>query len=304
MTKLKPFSGRVRQNIKNCLNQNLVIASLFENGFEATSSSKTNLLSVGKDFSVFCIFLIEEVEAIFWKREAKHNNLVKSKFGHRKLLRKCFRSYLELTYECSKRSKRSFFSFLHVFEWRSWDRFLGKQDRALNTFKFKFGHRKLLRKCFEATLRLKTISWAFQKGIFQFFVNFWLTKLKSFSWKVSQNIRNCVNQNLVIGSTIENAFEATLTSKTNVLSIPNGHFSVFLKFLNDKAEPALWESKKEPQRSFKFKVDDRNLSKKWFWSYLELKSKCPGRLKRVFFDFLQIFNSGSWNHFLGKWGKT
>ena len=51
---LKSFSGEVRESFQNYLNQNLVIGSFLEIGFEATLSSKTNVLSVGKEhFQVF-----------------------------------------------------------------------------------------------------------------------------------------------------------------------------------------------------------------------------------------------------------
>ena len=135
---LKPFSGKVRQIVQNYLDQNLVIGSFLENGFEATLSSKTNVLSVWKEhFSVFCKFLSDEVETIFWESEAEYWNLLKSEFGHIKLLRKCLWSYIELENECSEGLKRAFFSFLQIFEWRSWNRFLGKRGNAAKTFSIK-----------------------------------------------------------------------------------------------------------------------------------------------------------------------
>ena len=89
MTKLKPLLGKVKQSIQNYLNQNLVIESFLENGFEATLSSKTNVVSVSKGcFLNLCKFLSHEVETISWKSEPKRLKLFKSKFGHRKLLRK------------------------------------------------------------------------------------------------------------------------------------------------------------------------------------------------------------------------
>ena len=41
--KMKPFFGKARQNVKYCLNQNLLIGSLIKNGFKATLRSKTNV---------------------------------------------------------------------------------------------------------------------------------------------------------------------------------------------------------------------------------------------------------------------
>ena len=89
VTKLQPFSGKVRQRVQNYLNENLVIRSVLENGFEATKSSKANVLSVWKiHFSDFCRFLSDEVEFIFWETEVKRSNLFKLIFGHKDLHRK------------------------------------------------------------------------------------------------------------------------------------------------------------------------------------------------------------------------
>ena len=120
MTKLKPFSGKVRQTIQNYINQILVMGNFWENRFEATLSWKMNLLS--------------------WK----------------------------------------------------------------------------------------TMFWVFENVIFQFFPKLWGTKLKPFSEKVKQSVQNYLNQNLVIGSFLENGFKATLSSKRSVVSVWKGHFSVFL----------------------------------------------------------------------------
>ena len=43
---MKLFSGKVRQSKVNYLDQNLVVGGFLENGFEATLSSKPNVLSV------------------------------------------------------------------------------------------------------------------------------------------------------------------------------------------------------------------------------------------------------------------
>ena len=67
-------------------------------------------------FSLFFLFLRDELETIFWKSEAKRSKLFKSKFGHRKFLRKWFSSYLELKNECSECLERVFFSFLQIFQ--------------------------------------------------------------------------------------------------------------------------------------------------------------------------------------------
>ena len=80
---------------------------------------------------------------------------------------------------------------------------------------------------FEATLSSKRMFWVFKKDIFQFFANFWVTKLKTFSGKTRQSH---LNSKLVIRIVLKNGFEATLRSKANVLSIWKGKFSVFCNF--------------------------------------------------------------------------
>ena len=142
--------------------------------------------------------------------------------------------------------------------------------------------------------------WAFEKSIFLFFTNFWVTKLKPFSEKGRECVQKHWNKNLVIGSVLEKGFEATLRSKTNVLSVWKGHFSVFCNFLSEEAEIIFWESEVKRSKLFKSKFGDRKLLKKWFSSYIELKNKCSEGLKRAFFIFLQIFEWRSWKRFLWK----
>ena len=124
VTKFKLFSGKVRQGVQSYWNQNLVKRTFLENGFGTTLSSKTNLLSVWKNhFSAFCKVLSDEVKTPFWKKEAKRSTLFKSKFNHKKILRKWFWSYQKLENEYFEGLKRVFLSFLQSFEWRSWNRF-------------------------------------------------------------------------------------------------------------------------------------------------------------------------------------
>ena len=146
--------------------------------------------------------------------------------------------------------------------------------------------------------------WAFEKSIFQFFASFWVTKLKASSGKVTQSVQDYLIQTFVIESFLENSFVATLSSKTNVLSIWKGYFSDFCKFLSDKFETIFWKSEGKRSNIFKSKFRHTNLLTKWFWSNLELQNECFEYLKGVFFRFLQIFEWRIWNHFLEKWGKA
>ena len=153
---------------------------------------------------------------------------------------------------------------------------------------------------FEQRWAQKRIFWAFEKSIFQSFPSFWVKKLKPFSSKVRQSVQTYLNQNLLIGSFLENGFGATLSSKTNILGVWKGHFSVFCKFLSYEVETIFRESEAKHLRLFKSKFGHRKLIRKWFWSYLELKNECCERLKRAFFKFWQIFEWKIWNHFLEK----
>ena len=136
----------------------------------------------------------------------------------------------------------------------------------------------------------KRMFWTFEKGIFQFFGNFWVTKLKPFSGKVKESVQNYLNRNFVIGNYLGNGFEATLSSKTNVLNVWKGHFSVFWKFLSDEVKTILWESEGKRSKLFKSKFCRRKLLRKWFRSYLELKNKCSERLKKAFSVFWKFLS--------------
>ena len=131
LKKLKPFFGKVRQNIQSHLNQSLVIGRFLQNGFEAMLSSKTSVVIVWKGhFLVFWRFLSDEVETIFWEIKRKRSKLFQWKFGHKKLLRKCLWSYLQLKNYCCECLKRAFSDFLQIFHWRSWDHLLGRWGKA------------------------------------------------------------------------------------------------------------------------------------------------------------------------------
>ena len=127
------------------------------------------------------------------------------------------------------------------------------------------------------------------KRKFFVFCNFWVTKLKPFSGKVRKSIKNCLNQNLVIASFLGNGFEATLISKTNFMSLWNGHFSDFCIFLRDEVKTVFWERKTEPLLSFKFKFGHRKLLRKQFWYYLGMKNESSEHWKSAFFRVFLYF---------------
>ena len=209
------------ESVLKYLIQNLVLRSFLKNGFGATLSSRTNILSVWKGhFSVFIKFLNEEVEILFWESEAKRSKLFKSTFGQRTLLRKWFWSYLELKNECSERFKRAFLGFLQNFCVTKLKLFFEKVRQSVQNYlnqNLVIG--SFLENDFEATLSWKTNLLSVWKGYIFFFESFWVTNLKPFSGKVRWSMQNNLNQNLVLRSFLENGFEGTLSSKINILSV-------------------------------------------------------------------------------------
>ena len=128
--------------------------------------------------------------------------------------------------------------------------------------------------------------WTFQKSIFKFFANVWVTMLKPFSAKVRQSLQNLLSQNLVIGNLLEKCFEGILSSETNVLRVWKEHSSVSCRFLSHEVINAFCESEGNGSKLIKSKFGYPRLLRKLFWRYLKLKNKCSERLKRPFFSFL------------------
>ena len=112
--------------------------------------------------------------------------------------------------------------------------------------------------------------------------------MKPFPEKVRQSVTIYLNQNLGIGTFSENGFGATLSSKTNSMSILKEHFSFFCKFLSDEFETIFKKTDTKLSKRSNLKFGHKNLLRKWFWSNLELRTECE-RFKRAFFSFLQVF---------------
>ena len=186
--------------------------------------------------------------------------------------------------------EKSIFQFFANFCLTKLKPFSGKARLSLQDYlNSKFGIRSLLENGSEATLRSKTNVLSIWKKISVFW-NFRVTKLIPLSWKVRQDIKKCLHQNLVIISFLENGFDVTLSSEKNVLSIWKGNFSDFCKFLSDENETVFWECETKPSRPSKFKVGHKKLFKKRFWIDLEIKNECSKHLKREVFRFLQFLS--------------
>ena len=185
-------------------------------------SSKTNVLSVWKEhFSVFCKFLSDEVKTTFWENEAKGSKLFKSKFGHRKLLRKWFWSYLELKNECSEHLKKTFCKFLQNFWVMKLKPFSRKVRQSVQSYlKKNLVIGNFLENGFDTTLSWKTNVLSLWKKLFPVFSNFWVRKLKPFSEKGKQSAKIYLNQKFEHKNLLKKCFfGATLRSKTKVVSV-------------------------------------------------------------------------------------
>ena len=72
--------------------------------------------------------------------------------------------------------------------------FWESETKPSKVFKSKFGHTQLLRKSFSSYVELKKrMFWRFEKGIFHFFSNFWVAKLKTFCVKIRQSVEKYLN---------------------------------------------------------------------------------------------------------------
>ena len=106
------------------------------------------------------------------------------------------------------------FQFFTIFEWRSWNQFNQKP------FQPKFGYRNLLRKWFWSFLELKNQCFSFLQ------ISDWRSSIlwKS-ETKCSKLFKSKFDHSKLLRKWL--AFEATLSSKTNVVSVWKGNFSVF-----------------------------------------------------------------------------
>ena len=95
---------------------------------------------------------------------------------------------------------------------------------------------------------------------FTFFVNFWGTKLKPFSGKANQSLQNGFILRFARGSILEIGFEATLKSKTNVLSFRKRSFwFFFVHFSVNKLKMFLGKAKQSIQNCVNQKSDIENI---------------------------------------------
>ena len=143
MNTLSCFSGKLFQlchskickKSKNCYFWTLQIFVFYLKVASKSLSvltQKTNVMNLWKwHFSLFCKFLSNEVETLFWNSEVKPSKLFKSNIGHRKN----FRNGLETTLRWKTNVLRvqKWLFFLANLKWRSWNHFWWKQGKDFKT---------------------------------------------------------------------------------------------------------------------------------------------------------------------------
>ena len=90
---------------------------------------------------------------------------------------------------------------------------------------------------------------------------------------------------MVVGNVLENGFEATLGSETNVVNVWKGHFSVFRKLLSDEVETIFWESKAKRSRLLKLKFGRGSFQE----NSIEAKLSCNTNVLSLWKECLSVF---------------
>ena len=114
---------------------------------------------------------------------------------------KCFSTYLEVKNESSELSFKNdifdFFENLEVAEIIFWE------GKATHWYLFQGLSQGAIRKLFKLPCGEKTNGLSIWKAIFGFFTNFWVAKLKPFSGKKRQSLKNNVNLKLFLERILE-----------------------------------------------------------------------------------------------------
>ena len=137
----------------------------------------------------------------------------------------------------------------------SWE----SNGKCQKLFKSKFRHMKLLRKWFWSYLELKNeCSERLKRIFFNFFANFWVTKLKSFSGKSRQSFQVQLNSKLVTESFLEIGFSNLEIKNECSKHLEREIFSA-LQILSDDVETISWESEAKCSKLFKWKFGHKKL---------------------------------------------
>ena len=125
---------------------------------------------------------------------------------------------------------------------------------------------KRFRKVFWSYLKVENDCFEGSNVIFfTFFVKFQGTNLKPFSGEANQTLHGFILK-FARGSIFEIRFEATLNSKTNVLTVWKWMFKFFCTFFSGQVESVLGEIKAKHTKLCKFEEGHRKHFRKWFWN--------------------------------------
>ena len=122
------------------------------------------------------------------------------------------------------------------------------------------------------------------------FLQFSSDEVETIFWESEENIKSCLNQNLIIRTLLENFLKLKTSLRQSFLkpilwAFENRIFFSFLQIFD-------WRSCNHFQghwgKLLKPRFSLRKPFRKWFWGYLGLKNECFERLKRAFFSFFKF----------------
>ena len=114
--------------------------------------------------------------------------------------------------------------------------FWESEAKCSKLFKSKFGHRKFYRKLVRSDLDIKIESPEHMKMSIFSFVQFLSDKNKTIFWESEAKHQKLFKQNLVMGTFLQDAFEASLNSRINIVDVWKKYVLVFCNFLIDEVE--------------------------------------------------------------------
>ena len=186
---MKPFSEKVKQSVQNYWNQNLVIGRFLENGFEATLSSKTNVVSVWKDhFSVFANFLVRKLKPF----PGKVSQTVQNYFNQTLVIGNFLENGFQATLSWKANVLSAYKCHFSVFSKALRDKiptFFSKPERKRSELsKSKLAHMNLLEKWFWSYLELKKECCERLKRSFFSFSTFLSDEVEAIFWERRQSV--------------------------------------------------------------------------------------------------------------------
>ena len=125
----------------------MVIGNFLKKDFRTTLRSQTSVVSIwNQHFPVFCKFLSNEVETIFWESEAKRSRLFKSRFGCRSFLENGLEGTLNWDTNVISVWKEHFLVFCKLLSDEVEIIFWEIETKRSKLLESKFGHRQRVRK--------------------------------------------------------------------------------------------------------------------------------------------------------------